>query len=415
MSKKKALSLSAITNKGKFLEKEAKADTFDVFRQNVEDVPSHIEPSVFELPILKSSKIEIASVVTLEEPESSSDLQLKDEKIEQQPTASIESAADLDSMSADEASARIFEELYWSGRKNRLEEKNFKSILEKESGREGYVIIPDALSFAINKFQVPPRAKTVLQVMIRHCLGYKVSQFELGYSYFVKATGIEKPNIAKAIQKLELLNIIQVENYINPNTKILSKKYSLEFIKPFISLEPAKKINEKASSKEIPEQLYKYFYSKNLSPSEWEKALELWSTFKEFHTEDEIKSVVEYVYQKGMVGGEFDGKRPVSVFGYLQKSFPYVLSRVNKSIKNELNKNRNVEEEKEEERIKLEEAKQLEEMRLKFNSVFPTADQKSEALEKLILKLREAKPSYASLPMSESVLIYSWATGAVVI
>lgn len=410
MSKKKALSLSAITSKGKFHEKEETSPVFDVFNQNVEietfPTPQVQPPS----DILKQADIELleakASVVlsAKEDPKVKQVVGLQDDKLA------------ITTTNPDLESAKIFEELYWAGRKNKIEEKNFKNILEKESGREGYVIIPDALSFAINKFQVPPRAKTVLQVMIRYCLGYKVSNFELGYSYFVKATGIEKPNIAKAIQKLEMLNIIQVENYINPNTKILSKKYNLEFIKPFISSEQTAAKNEKKSFvKEIPESLYKYFYSKNLNPSEWEKALELWNQFKEFHTEEEIHATVEYVYQKGMVGGEFEGKRPVSIFGYLQKSFPYVLSRVEKSIKSDL-KQIEISKTEEAEKIALLEAeKRSEETRQKFNNAFPTEIQKAEALKQLVLKYREVNPTYPNFPIPEPVLIFSWAAGELVI
>lgn len=422
MAKKKALSLSALTKNVSIITPDP-VTAFDVFKPYQPETPTTVEKTeIADTKLLKDISKDVVTELSSNSTESFERIESNVlEKPSIELTSGISTNQDLTDIEI--SSVRLLEQQILEGERKRTKDNSFEGILEREGERKGYVIVPDSLTFTINKYKIPLRAKTILNVLIRRCLGYKTTKVELGYSYFVKATGFQKANVAKAIKVLLERNLIKVENPVNVFT--VGRTYELSFLQPYVdalvknetSYKVAEKSNINSISKndDIPDILYQFLIRKNLSSSEWEKAISLTTSKVRSIPAQDIMDVIDHVYDKGMVGGEFEGKRTSTPFSYLEKAFGFVYERVLKLRKKHEALIALSEREKLEaiERENIEEQKKL--ALLEFDIAFPTEDDKKYKLDQLLEKYKsqittETGKEFASLAPKE-VLIAKWYTG----
>ena len=109
----------------------------------------------------------------------------------------------------------------------------------------GYVKIANELMEAFARFRISGEARQVLDVILRKTYGFNKKEDAISLSQFTLATGLKKPNICRAIQKLVTMSII----IKNDNDTISTYR----FIKDYSLWKPLSKkiISEKSLSKKI--------------------------------------------------------------------------------------------------------------------------------------------------------------------
>ena len=73
----------------------------------------------------------------------------------------------------------------------------------------GYTPIANEIMEALAKTRIPGEARQVLDVIIRKTYGFNKAEDLISLSQFVRATGLKRPNVVRAIQKLLEMNIIR--------------------------------------------------------------------------------------------------------------------------------------------------------------------------------------------------------------
>ncbi len=75
----------------------------------------------------------------------------------------------------------------------------------------GYTPIANEIMEALARTRIPGEARQVLDVIIRKTYGFNKPDDLISLSQFVKSTGLKRPNVVRAIQKLLQMNIIRRE------------------------------------------------------------------------------------------------------------------------------------------------------------------------------------------------------------
>lgn len=111
----------------------------------------------------------------------------------------------------------------------------------------GYTVIANEILNAFRGIRIPGEARQVLDCIIRQTYGYNKKTDTIALSQFVEWTGMKKPEVCRALAKLQTMNLIVGEK---ANSRNIATKYGLN--KNYDKWEPlAKKpttIGEKANS-----------------------------------------------------------------------------------------------------------------------------------------------------------------------
>jgi phage replication O-like protein O len=92
---------------------------------------------------------------------------------------------------------------------------------------DGYTKIANELLEALCLIRIPGESMQIFLVILRKTYGYGKKSDRIALSQFVEATGIRKTHVLRAIQKLELLNIIVTQKgNVNNTTYEINKHYA---------------------------------------------------------------------------------------------------------------------------------------------------------------------------------------------
>ena len=168
----------------------------------------------------------------------------------------------------------------------------------------GYVTVANELWDALIKYRLPGEQEQCLKVIIRQTYGFNRKTIEIPLDEFVKRTGINKPNVSRALREMINKNIIIVikkdnrsdSTYgINKNystwkslskkitQKSLSKKIIIVIkkdnppIKDKLKDNRGKKRTAKKFTPPAEEEVIKYFIGKGFSESHGKKAYEYYA------------------------------------------------------------------------------------------------------------------------------------------
>ena len=115
---------------------------------------------------------------------------------------------------------------------------------------DGYTRIANEIMEALARYRIPGEQRQVLDVIIRKTYGFNKKWDMISNSQFVKATGLKKPNICRAINGLIGKNlVIKRDNSYIPSYRFNKKYKSWKVLSKKITV--IKKDN-KALSKKIP-------------------------------------------------------------------------------------------------------------------------------------------------------------------
>ncbi|MFC1558732.1 replication protein, partial [candidate division KSB1 bacterium] len=81
-----------------------------------------------------------------------------------------------------------------------------------------YTKLPNDLLEALARIRISGEAVQVLLFIIRKTLGWNKREDAISYSQFVLGTGLLKPNIRRALIKLQQMNIVFIINTDNGRT-----------------------------------------------------------------------------------------------------------------------------------------------------------------------------------------------------
>lgn len=122
--------------------------------------------------------------------------------------------------------------------------------------QNGYVRIATEIYDALARYRIPGEARQVLDFIIRKTYGWNKTEDMIALSQFMAGTGLKKPTVCRAINKLIHLNLIIKKD--NASGSIY------KFNKDFSSWTPlSKKITEKDMHKVSTEALSKKITSVN--------------------------------------------------------------------------------------------------------------------------------------------------------
>ena len=85
----------------------------------------------------------------------------------------------------------------------------------------GYTAIANEILEAISRIRIPGEARQVLDVIIRKTYGFHKKQDAIALSQFCLATGLKKPTVCKAINKLKKMNLIIITQKGNGQANIV--------------------------------------------------------------------------------------------------------------------------------------------------------------------------------------------------
>lgn len=88
----------------------------------------------------------------------------------------------------------------------------------------GYTAIANDILNAFRAFRIPGEARQVLECIIRQTYGYNKREDRISLLQFSEWTGMKKPEVCRALAKLQTMNIIIGEKANNRN---IATKYSL--------------------------------------------------------------------------------------------------------------------------------------------------------------------------------------------
>ena len=88
----------------------------------------------------------------------------------------------------------------------------------------GYTRIANELLDALARIRIPGEARQVLDVIIRLTYGYQRKETSIALEEFVRRTEIKKPNVVRAIKRLQEMGLITVIKKDN------ERKFDLESI-----------------------------------------------------------------------------------------------------------------------------------------------------------------------------------------
>lgn len=92
----------------------------------------------------------------------------------------------------------------------------------------GYTAISNELSEAFCRTRIPGEARQVLDVIIRQTYGFNKKIDKIALSVFCEKTGMDKPDVCRAINKLRQMNLIvgeKANDYKTISTYGLNKNY----------------------------------------------------------------------------------------------------------------------------------------------------------------------------------------------
>ena len=72
----------------------------------------------------------------------------------------------------------------------------------------GYTAIANELMEALARTRISGEATQVLCVILRKTYGYQKKEDAISLSQFEEATGIKKPEVVRALAKLQMMNVI---------------------------------------------------------------------------------------------------------------------------------------------------------------------------------------------------------------
>ncbi len=91
--------------------------------------------------------------------------------------------------------------------------------------KAGFIPIPNKIMDALLKIRIPGEARQVLDAILRKTYGWDKSEDEISLSQFEEMTGLPRPSICRAINKLSKMNIIVKKG----NAKSLFSKRGNDF------------------------------------------------------------------------------------------------------------------------------------------------------------------------------------------
>jgi len=90
----------------------------------------------------------------------------------------------------------------------------------------GYTKIANEVLEALARIRIPGEARQVLDVILRKTYGFQKKEDVIALSQFCLATGINKPNVFRAIKQLQVMNLIIKNDNANLQTYRINKDYS---------------------------------------------------------------------------------------------------------------------------------------------------------------------------------------------
>lgn len=90
----------------------------------------------------------------------------------------------------------------------------------------GYTKIANEVLEALSRIRIPGEAMQIFLVIIRKTYGFQKKEDAIALSQFCLATGINKPNVFRAIKQLQIMNLIIKNDNANPQTYRFNKDYS---------------------------------------------------------------------------------------------------------------------------------------------------------------------------------------------
>ena len=99
----------------------------------------------------------------------------------------------------------------------------------------GYTMIANELFDALINFRICGEHRQILDFIIRKTYGFKKKTDDIPLSQFVKATGIQKPHVVRALNSLQLRNLISVAKMGNDSISTYG------FIKDYTKWKPLPK------------------------------------------------------------------------------------------------------------------------------------------------------------------------------
>ena len=91
---------------------------------------------------------------------------------------------------------------------------------------DGYTRIANELFEALAQIRIPGEARQVLDVIMRKSYGFHETWAEIALDYFALKTGMTRPSLCRAINKLEALNLIDKKATPTINKYRINKDYS---------------------------------------------------------------------------------------------------------------------------------------------------------------------------------------------
>lgn len=89
---------------------------------------------------------------------------------------------------------------------------------------DGYTKIANDIVEALARIRIPGEARQVLDVILRQTYGWRKKKAEISLNTFQKATGLNKPHICMAINKLSAMNTIITEKGNASKKNIITEK-----------------------------------------------------------------------------------------------------------------------------------------------------------------------------------------------
>lgn len=153
--------------------------------------------------------------------------------------------------------------------------------MSKDKNGTGYMMVANDIWDAFCKSRFSGEEHQVIDVIMRKTWGFNKQQDHIALSQFVEMTGINKPNLVRAIKKLEDKNVIIVIKNDNRKGNLYSLNKQFTEWKPLSKKIIVIKKDNKPLSKMIhtkdKEQKTKEINKKVCSQEDIEKAVSLWN------------------------------------------------------------------------------------------------------------------------------------------
>lgn len=108
---------------------------------------------------------------------------------------------------------------------NLLRSSPTRAFMASPQKENGYTAIANEILDALCRTRISGEARQVLDVILRKTYGYNKKADHISLSQFVEATGIHKPEVCRALHKLEEMNIIAKSEGGVANRYVFVKNY----------------------------------------------------------------------------------------------------------------------------------------------------------------------------------------------